>query len=118
MLSQYIAGISPLEVGWKKILVHPQLGDLKWVKCTVPIGNKTISINVKKDSGVQTMILDNNTSKVCAVAIPRQVKSLMIDGKVCPLSLLKPKQVEESKVRDCWLLDITGRHVVIKMIID
>jgi alpha-L-rhamnosidase len=118
LLSQYIAGISPLEVGWEKILVYPQLGDLKWVKCTVPVGNKTISINLKKENGVQTMILDNNTSKVCAVAIPKQVKSLTIDGKVCPLSLLKTKQVEESKVRDCRLLDISGRHVVIKMTVD
>jgi len=115
LLSQYVAGISPFEVGWKKILVHPQLGDLKWVKCTVPVGNKTIMIGVEKEGNTQTITLHNMTSKACVVAVPRNVKSLVIDGKAYPLSSLKIKQNVASVVKDCWLLDIARQHAVIKM---
>jgi hypothetical protein len=113
LLSQYIGGISPLGAGWKKILVHPQLGDLKWVKCTVPIGNKTIAMSAVKANGTFTIALHNTTGKACMVAIPHDVKSLYLNGKMIPLNLLIKAQEEISADYD--LLEINHENDIIKI---
>lgn len=46
-LPSEVLGIKPLEDGWKRFLVYPNLGDLKWINATIPtpFGNIVIEIN-------------------------------------------------------------------------
>lgn len=90
LLSQYVAGISPLGAGWKEILVHPQLGNLKWIECTVPIGNKTIFIKVEKTMKNLSIRLSNNSGRICQVVIPADAKSVSLNGKKIAISNLNP----------------------------
>lgn len=72
LLSRYIAGVSPLEAGWNKILVNPQLGDLKWVKCTVPVFNRELKIEVHATDGSWKLSVENGTEKECIIALPKR----------------------------------------------
>lgn len=51
LLSQYVAGIVPLEAGYKKVQIHPQLGNLKKVAATVdtPLGLLNVKIEKTAD---------------------------------------------------------------------
>lgn len=48
LMSQYIAGVQPAKDGFAEVLIQPQMGDLKWVKCTVPHHNGLISVALNK----------------------------------------------------------------------
>ena len=71
LLSQYVAGIQPIEAGWKSFIIKPQLGDLEWVNCTVPAGDKTISVKINKTSKTFEMSVENTLKCRYIVAIPK-----------------------------------------------
>ena len=50
LLGKYYLGVSPTAPGYEKYTVEPELGDLKWIKGTVPTpsGNIEISVNEKQ----------------------------------------------------------------------
>ncbi len=51
-LSQYVLGITPLEPGFKKVRITPNLGDLKWAEGTFPTPKGIIEVShVKLKNG-------------------------------------------------------------------
>ena len=45
VLAKYVMGVSPAAIGWKQVRFAPMLGNLRWVKGTVPTPNGDISIH-------------------------------------------------------------------------
>jgi hypothetical protein len=50
IIARYVLGITPLEPGFKKISIRPQLGGLKYVKGSVPTvaGKVTVEVTPEK----------------------------------------------------------------------
>jgi hypothetical protein len=71
LLSQYVAGISPTEAGWKTFMIKPQLGNLQWVKCTVPAGGKTINLELNKSGNRFNMKVQTTLKTVYTIAVPK-----------------------------------------------
>ena len=55
LLSRYIMGISPLEPGYKKALIEPQLCDLTWVEGKMPTPFGTIDVRAERQGGYLTL---------------------------------------------------------------
>jgi hypothetical protein len=54
MMHQYIAGVEPIEPGFKRFSIKPQLGPLQWVKTSVPTPFGDIKVDINR-SGTDTM---------------------------------------------------------------
>ena len=103
LLSQYVAGIQPFNAGWKSFIIKPQLGDLKWVNCTVPAGNGTISVKINKTGKAFELKVDNTLKCTYIVAIPKiaNAKKITINDKKYDMaSLLKLSRKDISYLRD------------------
>ena len=70
LLSQFVAGVSPLAPGWDVILVRPSLGNLKEVECRVPVCGAYIDVKVRDDAERWSLEVDNKSGKDCVVAVP------------------------------------------------
>jgi len=82
LLSQYVAGISPLGPGWREILVHPQLGKLEWLECDVPVCGGVVGVKVRKtQNGVVRIRIENTSGKPCQIVVPRDANRLKLNGK-------------------------------------
>ncbi len=88
LLSQYIAGISPVGPGWEKVLVHPQLGDLEWVECAVPVRDDLVELKAARTAGGLRVEVHNSTGKPCQVVIPDNACEIRYNGKELPASSL------------------------------
>ncbi|MDY3268102.1 MAG: alpha-L-rhamnosidase N-terminal domain-containing protein [Phocaeicola sp.] len=87
LLPQYVGGIYPYEAGWETIMIKPQLGDLEWVECDVPIKNSVLNVKVKNDKkkGKYEIEVFNSSKNTCIVAFPKdKIKDseLILNGKV------------------------------------
>lgn len=87
LLPQYVGGIYPYEAGWETIMIKPQLGDLEWVECDVPIKNSVLNVKVKNDNkkGKYEIEVFNSSKNTCIVAFPKdKIKDseLILNGKV------------------------------------
>jgi hypothetical protein len=83
LLSQYVAGIAPLEAGWKTFIVKPQLGQLEWVNCTVPANDKTVEVALHKYPGrfdirIKTTL---KSDYIVAAPISAVTTGITINGK-------------------------------------
>ena len=83
LLSQYVAGVTPIEAGWKTFQIKPQLGDLQWVKCTVPVKDKTIQVELNKTANSFHIQVQTTHKAVYYVAVPKieGASGVVIDGK-------------------------------------
>ena len=88
LLSEYVAGIQPVEAGWKSFIIKPQLGFLKWVKCTVPAGDQAISVYIEKKGNALEIETDNSLNCAYTVAIPKipNTQNITINDKKYDLS--------------------------------
>lgn len=85
ILSQYIAGLAPVEAGWKTYHVRPQLGSLKSVRVRVPSVKGNIDVDIRKSGGQLGIKLKSPEDTTAIVAIPREeghVKQVSANGKV------------------------------------
>lgn len=48
LLSRYVAGIMPINSGWKTFLIKPMLGNLKKIYCTVPLDKGTVTLKINE----------------------------------------------------------------------
>lgn len=53
LMSQYIAGVQPINDGFSEVLIQPQMGNLKWINCTVPHRYGLIELKLVKDNNNQ-----------------------------------------------------------------
>lgn len=49
VISRYLLGVTPLEPGFAKIRIRPQVGRLDWVKGTVPTAKGPVTVSVVED---------------------------------------------------------------------
>ena len=49
VISRYLLGVTPLEPGFAKIRIRPQVGRLDWVKGTVPTAKGPVKVSVVED---------------------------------------------------------------------
>lgn len=54
LLPEFVLGIEPIEAGWKRFKIQPNLHDLKWAQGTVPTVAGKIHAHVRKGSGSET----------------------------------------------------------------
>ena len=50
-MSKYIAGIKPLDTAYKTFEIKPRMGDLHFIKCTVPSVKGDIVLEIRKTDG-------------------------------------------------------------------
>ena len=90
LLSQYVAGVAPIEAGWKTFQIKPQPGNLQWVKCTVPVRDKTIQVEWNKTTNSFDMHVQTTLKTVYYIAAPKieRASRVVIDGKQYSLEQL------------------------------
>ncbi|MBQ6179034.1 MAG: alpha-L-rhamnosidase N-terminal domain-containing protein [Bacteroidales bacterium] len=117
LLSQYVAGISPVGPGWERILVRPQLGNLEWVDCAVPVGDKTVSVHAGKTPGGMRIEIQNPTGKPCLVVIPENVTEISCDGKRFPVRSLSTVRNSLNGTNDGQrAVETTDRKVIVEYV--
>lgn len=103
LLSQYVAGIYPLEAGYERFQVKPQLGFLSHVKATVPSVKGKISVQIDQAEEFQ-MELNVPEGTTAKVFVPNTYGKPNVDDKV--ISML-----EEDKY---WVLEVEeGLHRIV-----
>jgi alpha-L-rhamnosidase len=89
MLSQYAAGIAPIEPGYTTYAVRPQMGALSAIESTVSTVKGTIELSVLRTTNSFRLNLDSPKGTFAHVAFPRlpghQVLTLRINGKSIPI---------------------------------
>ncbi|MBR4170346.1 MAG: alpha-L-rhamnosidase [Kiritimatiellae bacterium] len=82
-ISRYVMGVRPLEAGFGKILIQPQIGSLRAVEGIVPTIRGQVRIGVRqtprKEYRLSFAIPANTTAEVSVPAIASRV---LLDGKV------------------------------------
>ena len=120
LLSQYVAGIAPIEAGWKSFIVKPRLGELEWVKCTVPAGNETIKVEAHQNQSRFDMQVETTLKSNYLVVVPKITGATMlnIDGKEHPftqLSALNNDVRFEREDDDCIYLSVTRKKLSVSL---
>ncbi|MGN6296396.1 MAG: alpha-L-rhamnosidase-related protein [Ginsengibacter sp.] len=103
LLSQYIAGIQPVNAGWESFIIKPQLGDLEWVSCTVPAPKGTINIKVNKTSNSFEINVENTFECHYTIAVPKikNISKITVNDKKYDLAtFVKLNTKDVSFVRD------------------
>ncbi len=84
LLSQYVAGIAPLEPGYKKFQIKPMLGDLTQVTATVMTVRGEIKMSLTKSASSIKMTTTVPASTTALIAIPTSGKmfsNISVNGK-------------------------------------
>ena len=81
ILSQYIAGIAPIEPAFKRFSVEPNLASLNSVKSVVPTRFGNIELQAQKQDGVLTIDLIVPNSTTAEVRLPRGYSRLVCGDK-------------------------------------
>ena len=70
ILSQYFAGLAPVEPGWASYQVRPQMGSLRNIKATVDGASGKISVEVRRDERSSSLKLDSPNGTTAEVYLP------------------------------------------------
>ena len=78
-LSGYAAGVRPLEAGYDKFIVKPQLGgQITSVSCGVPSPKGLITVEAEKKNGRFMMCVDVPEGSEAVLAVPRAGENTMV----------------------------------------
>lgn len=69
-MSKYIAGIKPLDTAYKTFEIKPHMGDLNFIKCTVPSISGYIVLEIKKADGHIDMSVEIPQNTTAVVYLP------------------------------------------------
>ncbi|WP_342431259.1 discoidin domain-containing protein [Neobacillus sp. FSL H8-0543] len=76
LLSKYVAGVSPIEPGYEKYQIIPQLGNLNDVNAVVPTLKGDIGVGIKKTADTEIVMTVNSPGDTEArIGIPRYGES-------------------------------------------
>lgn len=81
IMSQYIAGISPLDPAYTKFQVKPQMADLKNVAAIVPSVNGRISLELEKNENAFMMNIDVPPATQALIHIPSIYTTVTVNSK-------------------------------------
>ena len=85
MIQRGLMGINPIEPGFKKISLKPQIGNLKFANIDFPTIKGTVSVNVvmNPDSySIKVNIPANTKAKVFVKKIHNNGTNVVVDGKI------------------------------------
>jgi uncharacterized Zn finger protein len=76
-------GVRPLEAGWSKMVIAPQVGDLKFISAAVPTikGEVKVDINSTSNGYAARISIPANTEAKVVLPAKSEVKELRINGK-------------------------------------
>lgn len=81
IMSQYVAGISPIEPGYKVFKVAPHLCGLSWAEAVVPTVKGKISIKTERQGGRVKICFNVPKGTKAVLEIPENVSDLTVNGK-------------------------------------
>jgi alpha-L-rhamnosidase len=89
-LSADILGIKPLQPGFVRFTVHPQLQELEWASGTVPTPAGAVAFSWKKDRGSYSLVLRVPPNTTGELTLPggAGVQEWLKDGQPQPTGLL------------------------------
>ena len=85
MIQRGLMGINPIEPGFKKISIKPQLGNLEYANIDFPTIKGKVSVNVFRDSdnyNIEVNIPANTTAKVFISRMESIGTEVEVDGKI------------------------------------
>ncbi len=82
LLSQYVAGISPLEAGYTLFQVMPRMGPLRHIEATVASVRGAIELTLDRKEGVFNMDVRVPETTQALLAVPRAGESVQLNGRV------------------------------------
>ena len=107
IIPRKLMGVEPLELGFRRVRIRPQLGDLSWAEMTLPTVRGSIEIRVEKKSQGETrmdLLLPANMEG--EVHLPASTTgTLLLDG-----------QTVETQEEGKWLVVpsvASGKHVLL-----
>jgi hypothetical protein len=83
ILSKRIAGIAPIDIGWKTFQIMPHLVDLTSIKTIVPSVKGTINVSIHRSAGLYVVDLTAPEGTTAVVGIPKeaiQAKTISANG--------------------------------------
>ncbi|MCM5663868.1 alpha-L-rhamnosidase-related protein [Galbibacter mesophilus] len=80
LLSQYVAGISPITPGYKTFMVKPHLGELKEVSASVASVQGQIDVEIKRTENLQLSVNVPEGSRT-KVVLPKEWTPTFLDNK-------------------------------------
>lgn len=81
ILSQYVAGVSPIEPGYKVFRIAPALAGLSYAKAVVPTVNGDIAVSSKRNGDKMTIKFNIPKGTAAVVDIPESARNLTVNGK-------------------------------------
>lgn len=82
ILSQYVAGVYPLEAGYKTFKINPILASLKEVSVKVPSVQGLIKLDIQKPSKTMTIKAEIPKGTKGVLVIPNKVKMITVNNEV------------------------------------
>jgi len=90
ILSQYVCGLYPLEPGWKKFAVKPNLAGLQFAETGNITVSGEVSIRLKKiSSGIHINLIVPNESQAI-LHVPKEYHKVFINGKISISKIANP----------------------------
>ena len=83
IIPRYVMGVRPLEAGFGKILIRPQVGSLEAIEGYVPTVRGTVRVGVRQKPGTQySVTVEVPVNTTARVELPwREGATLRVDGK-------------------------------------
>ena len=83
IIPRWVVGVRPLEAGWSKMVIAPQVGDLKFISAAVPTikGEVKVDINSTLNGYGARISIPANTEARVVLPAKSEVKELRINGK-------------------------------------
>jgi hypothetical protein len=100
---KYIAGISPLEPGYKQFIVKPEMGKLSFLKTLVPTVKGNIRLEIEREKKRSTLKINVPEHTSAKLEIPKDFNlgfafsAILINGK---------NVVPKSKMDENWSVDL------------
>ena len=82
ILSQYVAGIAPIEPGYRKFRVAPNLCGLEWIETVVPTVKGEISYRAEERDDTLTVEFNTPAGTEAQVFLPKRYGYITLNGKV------------------------------------
>lgn len=85
IIPHYLVGVRPLEPGFKKILIKPQLGSLQSLNATVPTIRGPVSVRVERaESFTLHLTIPGNTTAEVHLPYAGGETDVLVDGNAVP----------------------------------
>lgn len=101
VLPRYLMGIRPLEPGYGKVLIQPQLTTLSHAAMTLPTIRGTIHAFITHEAGTCSLSFTLPVNVVARVILPDRYGD-------CPRGVLDGDEVVPVRVKDGWMFDGVG----------